>query len=162
MLSDIGQYVPQIIAIAVLLALSAFFSASETAISTANRIRLKTAAEKGDKASIRALRLAENFDKTITTILIGNNIVNISSTSLFTVVCISLLGDKGAGIASVVMTVLVLIFGEILPKSLAKETADKSVLWMSAPLNLLTIVLTPVSALFSALKKGVTKKNLCT
>lgn len=157
MLSDIGQYVPQIIAIAVLLALSAFFSASETAISTANRIRLKTAAEKGNKTSVRALKLAENFDKTITTILIGNNIVNICSTSLLTVVCLALLGDKGAGIASVVMTVLVLIFGEILPKSLAKETADKSVLWMSAPLNLLTIVLTPVSTLFSALKKGVTK-----
>lgn len=157
MLSQIGDYVPQIIAIILLISFSAFFSGSETAISTANRIRLRAAAEKGDKKSARALRLAENYDKTLTTILVGNNIVNILSTSILTVVCLALFGESGTGIATAVMTVLILIFGEILPKSLSKETADKTVLWMAIPLNFLVIVLTPVSSLFSALKNGVTK-----
>ncbi|MBQ7958518.1 MAG: DUF21 domain-containing protein, partial [Oscillospiraceae bacterium] len=104
---------PSIIIIAVLLVFSAFFSASETAFSTCNRIKLKTLAEKGHKGAKRALKIADAFDKTLTTILIGNNIVNIASTSITTTLFFMLFGDEGAGLATAVMTVLVLIFGEI-------------------------------------------------
>ena len=100
-------------AIVLLLFLSAFFSASETAFSSVNKIRLKQAAEYSKQAA-RALTLAENYDKTLTTILVGNNIVNILSASLGTVVCTRLFGAGGVGIATVGMTVLVLIFGETL------------------------------------------------
>ena len=148
---------PSIIIIAVLLVFSAFFSASETAFSTCNRIKLKTLAEKGHKGAKRALKIADAFDKTLTTILIGNNIVNIASTSIATTLFVTLFGDAGAGIATAVMTVLVLIFGEILPKSLAKETADDGVVWMSVPLKFIMFILTPFSALFTLLKNGIIK-----
>ncbi|MBR6695358.1 MAG: DUF21 domain-containing protein, partial [Oscillospiraceae bacterium] len=148
---------PSIIIIAVLLVFSAFFSASETAFSTCNRIKLKTLAEKGHKGAKRALKIADAFDKTLTTILIGNNIVNIASTSITTTLFVMLFGDAGAGIATAVMTVLVLIFGEIIPKSLAKETADDGVMWMSVPLRFIMFILTPFSALFTLLKNGIIK-----
>ena len=83
-------------------------------------------ASNGNKKATRALKIAENFDKTLTTILVGNNIVNILSTSLGTVICTELFGAKGVGIATAAMTVLILIFGEIMPKSLAKENARNS------------------------------------
>ena len=112
-------------AIILLIIMSAFFSATETAFSSVNKIRLKHEASNGNKKAARALKIAENFDKTLTTILVGNNIVNILSTSLGTVICTELFGAKGVGIATAAMTVLILIFGEIMPKSLAKENAEK-------------------------------------
>lgn len=148
---------PNIIIIVVLLVFSSFFSASETAFSTCSRIRLKALAEKGHKGAKRALEMAENFDKALTTILIGNNIVNIVSTSVATTLFVALFGDTGAGIAAMVMTILVLIFGEIIPKSLAKETADDGVMWMSVPLKFIMVILTPFSALFTLMKNGIIK-----
>ena len=146
-------------AIAVLLLMSAFFSASETAFSTVNKIRLRHEADKGNKKAARALKIAENFDKTLTTILVGNNIVNILSASLGTIIFTELFGQAGVGISTAVLTVLVLIFGEILPKSIAKEIPEKLSLAFCGPLNFLIWILTPVSAVFMILKKAVSKMN---
>ena len=103
---------------------SAYFSASETAFSTMNRIRMKNLADSGDSRAAVALKLVDNYDKLISTILIGNNIVNITSSSLATVVFTMWLADAGVSVSTAVMTVLVLIFGEISPKTLAKENAE--------------------------------------
>jgi len=142
--------------IAFLLLLSAFFSASETAFSSVNRIRLKQLAQT-DKRAARALNIAENFDKALTAILVGNNIVNILSASLGTVIATSLFGKGGVGIATAVMTVLVLIFGEIVPKTYAKENAERFSMFASALLSVIMVILTPVTALFSAIKRLISK-----
>lgn len=144
-------------AICVLLVLSAFFSSVETAFSSVNKIRLKHMAAEGNKKAKKALSIAENFDKALTTILVGNNIVNIFSASLGTVVCTALFGEKGVGISTAAMTVLVLIFGEIFPKSYAKENAEKLALSFAGALSALIFILTPVSVIFMGLKKAVSK-----
>ena len=100
-----------IVAIIILILCSAYFSATETAFTSANRIRLKNMAGDGDKKAERVLKLSEKYDKLLTTILIGNNIVNIGMTSIATVLFIELLGSYGATVATVVITVIVLIFG---------------------------------------------------
>ncbi len=138
--------------------MSAFFSSSETAFSSVNKIRLKHEAAEGNKKAELVLRIAEHYDKTITTILVGNNIVNILSASLATVICTALFAEKyGTGtataISTVSMTLLVLIFGEILPKSIAKQHADKMAFMLSPFLNLFIIVLTPVTVIFGSLQK---------
>lgn len=144
-------------AIILLIIMSAFFSATETAFSSVNKIRLKHEASNGNKKAARALKIAENFDKTLTTILVGNNIVNILSTSLGTVICTELFDAKGVGIATAAMTVLILIFGEIMPKSLAKENAEKFALSFGGLLNVFIVVLTPVTFIFRGLKNLVSK-----
>ncbi|MDE6594330.1 MAG: CNNM domain-containing protein, partial [Oscillospiraceae bacterium] len=147
----------QYAAIGLLLLMSAFFSSVETAFSSVNKIRLKAMANGGDKRAEKALAIAENFDRTLTTILVGNNIVNILSTSLGTVICTELFGDNGVGIATAAMTVLVLIFGEILPKSIAKENAETFSLVTAGILRFFIIILTPVTVIFGALKNAVTQ-----
>lgn len=147
----------KVIIIIVLLLLSGYFSASETALSSASRIRLKSLTASGDKRAVRTLAMIEDFDKTLTTILVGNNIVNIASSSLATVMFTELFGSAGVGAATVVMTVLVLIFGEVLPKSIAKENAEPVSLAFSGPLSVLARILTPVTWLFSQLKKGLSR-----
>lgn len=144
-------------AIILLIIMSAFFSATETAFSSVNKIRLKHEASNGNKKAARALKITESFDKTLTTILVGNNIVNILSTSLGTVICTELFDAKGVGIATVTMTVLILIFGEIMPKSLAKENAEKFALAFGGLLNVFIVVLTPVTFIFRGLKNLVSK-----
>ena len=144
-------------AIILLIIMSAFFSATETAFSSVNKIRLKHEASNGNKKAARAMKIAENFDKTLTTILVGNNIVNILSTSLGTVICTQIFGAKGVGIATAAMTVLILIFGEIMPKSLAKENAEKFALAFGGLLNVFIVVLTPVTFIFRGLKNLVSK-----
>jgi Mg2+/Co2+ transporter CorB len=109
-----------IITVIVLIIFSACFSAAETAFTSVSKIRLKQRAEQGDKRAARAYKTVEHYEKTLTTILIANNIVNILSASLGTVIFVSIFGDSGVGISTAVMTVLVLIFGEITPKSFAK------------------------------------------
>ena len=141
-------------AIAFLLLLSAFFSASETAFSSVNRIKLRQLAQT-DKRAGRALSIAENFDKALTAILVGNNIVNILSASLGTVIATSLFGKGGVGVATAVMTVLVLIFGEIVPKTYAKENAERFTMFASSLLRVIMVILTPVTALFSLIKRLV-------
>ncbi len=145
------------VAIGLLLMMSAFFSSVETAFSSVNKIRLKHAAAEGDKRAERALSIAENFDKALTTILVGNNIVNIMSTSLGTVVCTKLFGESGVGIATAAMTVLVLIFGEITPKSIAKENAEKFALTFGGLLSFFMTILTPITIIFRSLKNAVSK-----
>ena len=112
------------IVIFVLIALSSFFSATETAFSFVNKIRIQKKSEDGDKKATTALFVIENFDKALTTILICNNVVNLSCSSLATVLCMALFGDYGSAIATGATTLLVLTFGEVLPKCLAKENCD--------------------------------------
>ena len=141
-----------IIFMAVMVAFSAYFSATETAFSSLNKTRLKVLAEKGDKKAILALELSDKYDKMITSILIGNNIVNIAMTSVCTLLFVHLMADAGATVSTIVSTVVVLIFGEITPKSLAKEMPEKFAMFSAPFLRVLMVVLTPFSFVFSALK----------
>jgi CBS domain containing-hemolysin-like protein len=143
--------------IVVLLLLSGFFSASETAFASVNRIRLKNYAAKGDKRASKALEISENYDRTITAILVGNNIVNIASASLGTIVFTEIFGESGVGIATAAMTVLVLVFGEILPKSIAKENAEGVALSVAGILNLAIMLLAPLTWIFSKIKLFASK-----
>ena len=143
--------------IVVCIIMSAFFSASETAFSTANKTRLKTMAEKGNDRARLSLVLAEQYDKLISTILIGNNIVNILSSSLATIVFVKLYGDVGATISTAVITVVVLLFGEISPKSIAKETPEKFAVFAAPILKGMIWLLTPVNAFFSWWKRMLAK-----
>lgn len=135
-----------------LIALSAFFSATETAFSTVNKIRIQKYAEDGNKRAKLACFIVDNFDRSLTTILIGNNIVNIGASSLATVVAINLFGESGAAVATVVMTILILIFGEILPKSLANEYSESWALTSSRVLRAFMFVVYPFAFLFLKLK----------
>ena len=108
-------------AVVVLVCLSAFFSGTETAFSSVSKIRLKNYANSGDKRARRALKVADRFDTALSALLIGNNIVNITAASLGTVLFTSLMGSKGVTVSTIVLTVVVLIFGEVVPKSLAKQ-----------------------------------------
>lgn len=135
-------------ALFVCVALSAFFSASETAYSALNKIRIKMLASGGDRRAKRAMALAEDYDRLLTTILVGNNVVNIAGTSIATVVFTAFLGNMGATASTVVMTVLILIFGEVSPKALAKESPERIAMAVAAPLRMLMTVLKPVNSLF--------------
>ena len=141
------------ILLVILIALSAFFSASETAYTTVNKIRLQNYVDAGSKKAKTALFIAENYDRTLTTILIGNNIVNIGASSIATLLFVKLFGPSGAAISTAVMTILILIFGEVLPKSFAKESSEKVALAFSRPLRILMTVFWPVVFLFIQLKK---------
>ena len=140
---------------AVLVAFSAYFSATETAFSSLNRTRLRVLAEKGDKRAALACSLSEQYDKMLTSILIGNNIVNIALSSLCTLLFIHLMGDGGATVATAVATVVVLVFGEVTPKSLAKESPERFAMFSAPFLRMVMWVLSPFAWLFSQLKKLV-------
>ena len=142
---------------AVCLMLSAYFSATETAFSSANTTRLRTLAEKGSKNAALALKLLEQYDRLLSTILIGNNIVNIATASIGTVLFVKHYGDAGATISTVVVTVVVLIFGEISPKSIAKDCAEKCAMLSAPILQVLIWVLMPLNLLFSLWKKLLAK-----
>ena len=142
-----------IMIMAVCLMLSAYFSATETAFSSVNTTRLRALAEKGRKNAALALRLLENYDRLLSTILIGNNIVNIATASIGTVLFVRYYGDAGATISTVVVTVVVLIFGEISPKSIAKDCAEKCAMLSAPVLRVLIWVLLPLNWLFSLWKK---------
>lgn len=136
---------------------SAYFSATETAFLSMNRTRMKTLAEKGNKRAALALELSEKYDKLISTILIGNNIVNILLSSLGTVLFVKLLGDIGATVSTAVITVVVLIFGEITPKSIAKDFPESFAMFSSPFMRILLVMLTPLNFIFSAWKKLVSR-----
>ena len=154
-----GSSTLQIIIMVLLVMMSAYFSATETAFFSLNKTRLKTMAEDGNKKASLALKLEENYDKLISTILIGNNIVNIALASLVTIFFIHLLHDESMGttLSTVVITVAVLIFGEITPKSIAKDMPEKFAMFSAPFINLLIIILTPVNFIFSMWKKLVSK-----
>ena len=143
--------------IAILLCLSAICSATETAFSSVNHIRLKNYAAEGNKSAQRALKITEDFDRALTCILIGNNVVNIASSALATVIFTEKLGSGSVGIATAVMTVLVLIFGEIIPKSLAKENSESFSLFMALPLKVAMTLLSPLIFFFTLIKNGVAR-----
>lgn len=146
-----------VIIMAVLVLLSAYFSSTETAFSSLNRIRLKNMADSGSKRAKQTLELAEKFDNLLSTVLIGNNIVNITLTSVATVFFIKHFGDIGATLSTVVITLVVLLFGEITPKSLAKECPEKFAMFSYPYIRLLMWLLTPLNFLFSCWKKLLSK-----
>lgn len=168
-------YIISLIIIVVCIMMSAYFSATETAFTSMNRIRIKNMAEKGDKRAALVLKLSQDFDGLLSTILIGNNIVNILSASLATVIFVTMLGeDLGASISTVVTTVVVLIFGEVSPKSIAKESPERFAMFSAPLLNVFLVLLTPANFLFRQWKKllsalfktaddrGITEEELLT
>ncbi len=134
----------QLIILAVLLLLSAFFSSAETALTTVNHIRMLTLAEEGNKSAARVLKITDDSGKMLSAILIGNNIVNLSASSIATSLAIELFGSMGAGIATGILTLLILIFGEISPKTLATLHAEKIAMRYSGIIKALITLLTPV------------------
>ena len=151
-----------IIVMIVLVALSAFFSASETAYTSFNRNKMKNLAAEGNKRAASALKLSDNYDKLLSTILVGNNIVNISLSSLATIFFIECLAETSlasaaAGISTAVVTIVVLIFGEISPKSVAKEHAEGFAMAIASVLRCLVFILMPINAIFMLWKKLLSK-----
>ncbi len=136
--------------------LSAYFSATETAYSSLNRVRMKNIAADGNKRASLVLRQSESYDKLISTILIGNNIVNILATSLATVFFLKLLPYAGATVSTVVMTLVILIFGEISPKSLAKDAPEQFSMFSAPFLNVLLKILAPLNFIFTQWKRLLT------
>ena len=136
------------LAIILLMVGSAFFSSAEIAYASANKSRLKKAAESGSRRAKWALMISENYDKSLCSVLIGNNLVNIASSSVATVIAMALVGDAGVAVATFVMTVLLLIFGEILPKQLGKQFCDPYALVISPLLRAFMWITTPLVFIF--------------
>ena len=154
----ITDHLPSIIAMLVCIILSAYFSATETAFSSLNKTRIRVLAEEGNKRAKLTLELTEKYDKLLSAILIGNNIVNIALSSIGTVLFIHLLGEaSGATVSTVVVTVVVLTFGEITPKSIAKDHPEAFAMFSAPFINFLRLVLTPLTFLFSMWKKLIGK-----
>ena len=150
---DVGD-IPQLISLVILFLLSAFFSSAETALTTVNKIRMRTLSEAGNKKADRVLRVTDDSAKMLSAILIGNNLVNISASALATMLASRLWGNVGAGIATGVLTLLVLIFGEVTPKTMATIHADTLSLRIAWIIDLLMKVLTPVIFIVNKLSLG--------
>ena len=149
--------ISSILILVLLIIMSAYFSATETAYSSLNKIKLKSIANKGNKKAKLALELSEKYDSVISTILIGNNIVNIATASLATVLFTKLLGSSGVTVSTIVMTILILIFGEISPKSIAKDIPESFAIVSAPLLNVFCIILKPVNYIFCLWKKLISK-----
>ncbi len=134
----------QIIALGFLVLLSGFFSSAETSYSTVNRVRMRTLAEEGSKKAVRVLGILDQYGKMLSTVLIGNNIVNLSASSVMTTLTIKLWGNAAVGIATGVLTFIVLMFGEIIPKTWAMQKAEFITLFYSGIIRFLMTILTPV------------------
>ena len=147
-----------IVALVFLVAMSGYFSATETAFTSLNRVRLKSRADAGDRRAARTLALAEDYDKLLSTILIGNNIVNNVATTIGAVLFIRLIGDvRGPTVSAIVLTVVILIFGEVSPKSLAKESPERFAMFSAPLLRMFEVLLTPLNFLFSLWKRLLSK-----
>lgn len=147
-----------ILLILILLVLSySFFSASETAFSSLNRVKIKALANQGNKKAEATLKLDERFSKLLTTILIGNTIVNVVAASLATVFFTNLYRNNGVAISSIVMTIVIMIIGEILPKNIAKHMPEKFAMSVTPLLNILVFLFTPLTAIFNLLEKALSK-----
>lgn len=151
------EVIIQIVIIAILIMMSAFFSATEIAFSSLNHIKLKNMIQNGNKRAVHTLHLAEDFDRILTTILVGNNIVNILSASLATVIFVTQWGDIGVTLSTAVMTILVLIFGEIAPKSIAKKIPEKFAMSMTPFLQFFIWILYPLAIIFSGIQKLINR-----
>ena len=149
--------VTYIIIMVLFIFMSAYFSATETAFSSLNKTRIKALAEKGNRRAILTNKLSENYDKLLSSILIGNNMVNIAMASLGTALFVRFYGEIGTTISTIVITVIVLIFGEITPKSIAKDYPERFAMFSAPFLNVLLYILTPLNFLFSLWKKLLNK-----
>ena len=166
--------ITMIVAILLLVAFSAFFSATETAFTSLNRVRMKARSEGGDKRAGRTLALAEDYDRLLTTILIGNNVVNIVAATVSTALFTHLLGIYGPTVSTIVLTIVILVFGEVSPKSLAKERAESFAMFAAPIMRFLMALFTPLAWLFSQWKRllsvlfppkqgeGITEEELVT
>lgn len=147
-----------IVTLIIMIILSAYFSATETAFSSLNRIRIKNLAENGNRRAKLAYRLAENYDELISSVLVGNNIVNITASSVATVLFIQMLGGSAGPTASTVaMTIIILIFGEVTPKSIAKESPEAFAMFSAPIINVLIYVFKPINFLLVGIKKLVSR-----
>ena len=141
----------KIVLIAAMMLFSALFSGTETAYSSVNKLRLKNYEAQGSKKAAKALKLANRFDEVLTAVLIGNNIVNIAASSVSTLLFISIFGSNGAAVSTIVITLLVLTFCEVIPKSYAKKNAEKIALAMAAPLMFMLLIFKPIVFLLNKL-----------
>ncbi len=145
----------QIIALGFLVLLSGFFSSAETSYSTVNRVRMRTLAEEGNKKAVRVLGILDQYGKMLSTVLIGNNIVNLSASSVMTTLTIKLWGNAAVGIATGVLTFIVLMFGEIIPKTWAMQKAEFITLFYSGIIRFLMTILTPVIFLIDKISNWI-------
>lgn len=145
----------QLVILFVLLGLSAFFSSAETSLTTVNKMRIRTLIEEGNKRAVKVSKILDNPGKMLSAVLIGNNIVNISASSLATVLATKLFGSSGAGIATGILTLLILIFGEITPKSLATLYAEKISLAYAGIILFIMNIFTPLIFLINKLSHGL-------
>jgi len=149
--------IPRCIFILVFILLSAFFSGAETAFSYANKIRMKRKAEEGNRGAARVVHIVENFDKTLTTILIGNNVCNVGASVLATSLAVNIWGAVGSLIVTIALTVLIFLFSETVPKNIARANSDAFAIYFSLPIYALLFLLTPLTLMFSSLGKLVKK-----
>ena len=152
----------KIVIIVFCIIMSAYFSATETAFSTFNRIRVKNLAEKGNKRAEKVIKLSENYDTLLSTILIGNNIVNILASSLATILFVDLLKDGSlaewsSAISTATLTIILLTFGEISPKTIAKKKPESFALFAAPLINALVYVFIPLTFIFKQLQNGLAK-----
>ena len=174
-MGSMPQYLTKIFILAVLVILSAYFSATETAYFSMNKIRLKSLAGDGNKRAKKALKISEDFDSLLSSILIGNNLVNIATTAIATVLFIDLLGEElGTTMATVVITIIVLIFGEITPKSIAKNSPEEFAMFSAPLITACVVIFKPINWCISMWQKlmykfikadvdrGVTEEELIT
>lgn len=156
--SSMSQYLTKLIILAILVILSAFFSATETAFFSMNKIRMKSLAGDGDRRAKKTLKLSDNLDELLSTILIGNNLVNIATTAIATVLFIDLLDEElGATVATVVTTIVVLMFGEITPKGLAKNAPERFAMFASPVISACVVLFKPITWLILIWQKLVYK-----
>lgn len=154
-LEGLSQNVGIIIALFVLLCCSAYFSSSETAVTAISRVRIKAMAENGEKRAKTALKLIKNFEKTLTTVLVGNNLVNISLGSLTTILAMHL--DVEPLVMTIIVTLTVIVFGEVIPKAMTKNLGERYTLAVAPSLNFVSVLLTPITSLFALLSRLLTK-----
>ena len=146
-----------VVTLVFLVVMSAFFSSSETAFLSLSKIKMRQMLKENKKAAAPVVKLKQNTDNLLTLILVGNNFVNTFASSLATSVALGFFGESGVGIATAVMTVLIIIFGEILPKSFAANNPEKLSIFLAKPLSLLKIILKPITFIFSAFSKMISK-----
>ncbi|GAA0090782.1 hemolysin family protein [Paraclostridium bifermentans] len=152
-----GNTIIQIVMLVILLIGSGFFSASETALMSLSRIRVRHMQEEGVKGAKLVGKLTEDSGKLLSSILVGNNVVNIAATSISTSLFISILGTQGVAVATALMTILVLIFGEITPKTIAANNSEKIAILVSKPIKVIILILTPVVWVFNIITNIIFK-----
>ena len=145
----------QLVIVIILLSASAFFSSAETALMTSNKLRMRNLAENGNKRAAKVLKVTENTDKMLSAILIGNNIVNLTASSISTALTLKIFGSKLVGIATGILTFLILVFGEITPKNVASKNAEKMALAYIGVISFLVTLLTPVIFIVNTVSKFV-------